>query len=120
MIGDTISITINSIAKVLSKINQDAYTSEYFLKETLSQYQLKIKHTKDKVSAGSLERHRHVLTLTQTVFPVAPATLNTVRQYSITLVGDYNDDNTVQGQNGVGVNTWASQANLVKLLNWES
>lgn len=47
MIGDTIGITYNSVAKTLVKVNQDSYGAEYYLDDAsnLMRFALTVKHT---------------------------------------------------------------------------
>jgi len=44
-LGDPISITYNTVAKNLVKINQDSYGSEYYLDDGDQKYTLSVKHT---------------------------------------------------------------------------
>lgn len=55
-------------AKSLSKINQDAYGSEYFLRESTQEFRVKIRHSKESTKAGALPIERHNLEITQTIF----------------------------------------------------
>jgi hypothetical protein len=103
----------------MSKINSGNYSSEYFLKETLSEFRLKVKHTNDRVSAGGKQRPRHQFTLTETVYATT-----TVPQFdrvsTISFVSNYDDPAASQAYNQVGIGAWATQANVVKLANFES
>lgn len=36
--GATITITVNGVAKALNRINQDGYTSEYYLREATMEW----------------------------------------------------------------------------------
>lgn len=48
MIGDSIAVTYNSVAKTLQKINQDNYGAEYFLDDVATsgiRFTLTVKHT---------------------------------------------------------------------------
>jgi hypothetical protein len=72
MLGDTISITINAVAKTLVKINQDSYSSEYLLRETDGEYRCKIRHSTDKGQVRGETMDRHNVELTRTVFGTAP------------------------------------------------
>ncbi len=119
MLGDTITITVNSVAKALSKINQDQYSSEYFLKEALGEFRLKVRHSKDKVAAGKLPRDRHVITFTETVYGTL-TTAEVVRQSSVTVVGNYSDVIANQQYDASGLLAYCTPANITKLINWES
>jgi len=80
MFADTITVTINAVAKVLTRINQDGYSSEYLLRETTGDFRLKIRHTNytNKTSGKVIDRHN--VELVQTVYPVSPATVSTTRK----------------------------------------
>ena len=119
MLGDTISVTIGGTARVLSKINQDQYASEYYLKIATGEYRLRIKHSKDRVSNGSTPRDRHVITLSEKVYPT-PTSVELNRQSQITIVGAFLDDPGIQADNLVGLEAYLTKANAVKLINWES
>nr|UJQ84970.1 MAG: hypothetical protein 2 [Leviviridae sp.] len=120
MFSDTITITINAVAKVLNKINQDGYSSEYFLRETDSEFRLKLRNTKytDKSRGVSVDRHN--IEFIETVYPVAPATTSTVRKYYAVLENDQTDDIVSPAKLAVGVVGFQTEANFGKLLNWES
>jgi hypothetical protein len=68
MLGSTLTVTLDGsggAAKVLPLINQDAYSSEYFLDETTVQWRAKVRHSHDNVKAGESPRDRHVVTFEQ-------------------------------------------------------
>jgi hypothetical protein len=70
--GTTLTITINAIAKVLNRINQDNYGSEFYLRETLVSYRMKIRHSKVKATAEKpYAQDRHNVELTVTTFATA-------------------------------------------------
>jgi hypothetical protein len=56
MIGDTIAVTFNAVAKTLKKINQDSYGADYFLREAAAEYLLTVRHTIPK-GTGTVESH---------------------------------------------------------------
>lgn len=119
MLGDTVTITVNAVAKALSKINQDQYASEYYLKETGKEFRLRVKHSKDKVAAGKTPRDRHVITFTETIYATAIVD-EIVRQSSVTIVGNNSDLVVDQQQDLSGLLAYLSAANIQKLINWES
>jgi hypothetical protein len=45
MFANTLTLTVNSVAKVLTRVNQDNYGSEYRLKSAAESYVLKIRHS---------------------------------------------------------------------------
>ncbi|UJQ85423.1 MAG: putative coat protein [Alehxovirus pseudonemorisvicinum] len=74
MLGSTLTITLDGsggTAKVLPLINQDGYSSEYFLDDTTVTYRAKVKHSRDSVKAGSQAFDRHTVTFTRYLKPDA-------------------------------------------------
>lgn len=118
MLGDTISLTIGGTARVLSKINQDQNASEYFLKIATGEFRLRFKHSKDRVANGAPQRDRHIMTLTETVYPT-PTSFGLSRVSQMSIVGEYLDDSGLQADNLVGLQGFATKANLTKVINWE-
>lgn len=119
MIGDTISLTIDSVAKVLVKIREDGYAAEYRLKETTQQFDLKIRHQDESPKAGFAQMERHNAELRQTVFGVSGAP-NVVRYYSFTLRQAKSDDSIASRKLALGLVAWQTAGNLDKVLGWES
>lgn len=64
-ITSPITLTVNAIAKVLPRINQDSFGSVYFLKEATAEYRLTIRHSYEgKVGPAQMERHNAEFTYT--------------------------------------------------------
>lgn len=119
MFGDTIAITINSVAKTLNKINQDGYSAEYLLKETTGEYTLKIAHKKVKLANGR-EVNRHNVDFLYTIYPVSPATLST-QQHAYVVLEDMTGDVLADYLKfALGFVAFFTNANNTKLVNWES
>jgi hypothetical protein len=120
MFADTLTITINSVAKVLTRINQDGYASEYLLRTSTEQFSLKLRNSQytDKTRAVKVDRHN--IELVQTVFPVSPATVSTVRKYYSVLENDASNDIAADAKFGAGATAFQTEANFTKMLNWES
>lgn len=51
------TITVNSVAKSLQKINTDNYGSEYLLIEETGEYRMKIRHSRRSVKGVNYDRH---------------------------------------------------------------
>jgi hypothetical protein len=121
MFSDTITITINSIAKALVRINQDGYSSEYLLKETDGEFRLRLRNSSytDK-NRGATKVDRHNVELVHTLYPVAPAVYPTVRKFYSIFENDNGDSTTSNVKFEAGIVAFHSEANLTKLLNWES
>jgi hypothetical protein len=69
--GATITITVNAVAKVLNRINQDNYGSEYSLETALDSWNLRIRHSTDKVDTDGMLIKRHNLYLEHITFPTS-------------------------------------------------
>lgn len=118
--GATITVTVNAVAKVLNRINQDNYGSEYYLRTTTDEYRMKIRHSKESPQNDGRRFDRHNVELTHRVFatPTAPewvriasSTFRVLETDDITLAGyltggfiDYVDGGTVQAD----LLTWQS------------
>jgi hypothetical protein len=119
MLGDTVSITVNAVAKTLAKINQDGYSSEYYLRETLQEFRMKIRHSKDRPAADGTVVDRHNVELTQTVYATS-TTPEIIRRSYVVITNRYNDDATALGHLQAAVNGFMTTANVAKFANWES
>jgi len=74
MLGTTFTLTLDGsggTAKVLPLINQDGYSSEYFLDDTTVTYRVKVRHSHDNVKAGTQSFDRHTVTMTRFLKPTA-------------------------------------------------
>jgi hypothetical protein len=69
--GATITLTVNSVAKVLNRINQDNYGSEYSLESALDSWNLKIRHSVDKPDGDGMVMKRHNFYLEHVTFPTS-------------------------------------------------
>jgi hypothetical protein len=120
MFSDTITLTVNAVAKNLVRINQDSYSSEYQLKNATECYGLKIRNSKFLDKSRGENRDRHNVEIVHTIYPVAPATQSVVRKYYFVLEnGEF--DSTVDTTNfALGSAGFQTSANIGKLLNWES
>jgi hypothetical protein len=65
---------------VLQRINQDGYSSEYRYRDADREIGLTIRNTSYADKKRPVTIDRHTVQLTETVFPVAPATLSTIRK----------------------------------------
>lgn len=121
MFSDTITITVNAVAIVLNRINQDGYSSEYLKKEATQEYRLKLRNTSftDK-NRGGKKIDRHNVEFVQTVYPVSPATLSTVRKAYAVFENESTDDLVSPAKFTAGMLAFLTEANITKLINFES
>jgi len=66
--GATLTLTVNSVAKVLNRINQDNFGSEYYLRASTEEYRMKIRHSKESPQVDGRYFDRHNVEVTHTVF----------------------------------------------------
>jgi hypothetical protein len=120
--ADTITVTVNAVAKVLTRVNsgQD-FASEYRLRGTLDEYRLRIKHSSyiDKTRAGATI-NRHNVELLHTVYPVSPSTIPTIRKSYVVLEESAADDVTACLNFDNAFVGFLTSGNNTKLLNYES
>lgn len=118
MFGDSITITVNAVAKALKKINQDSYSGEYLLRETTGEYRLRVRHSKEKAQIRGENMERHNVELTYTFFGATPDDGYTT-VVSTTLRNAERITGTEVDQLSDGLADWI-KANGVLLVGWES
>lgn len=120
MFADTLTVTINSVAKVLVRVNQDGYSSEYRLVEPTSEFRLRLRNTQYPDKARQRTVYRHNVELIETVYPVAPAVYPTIRKTYTVLENDQGDAVASAAKFATGLLAFQTEANTLKLLNFES
>nr|QDH90972.1 MAG: hypothetical protein H3Bulk41510_000002 [Leviviridae sp.] len=123
MFADPQTLTVNSVAKALVRINQDQYSSEYLLRSTTNEFRLKIRNSSYLDKARKVMIDRHNVEFTETVFPVAPATLSTVRKTYIVMENQQGDTLADPTYDAAALFAWltaSTNANITKLMNFES
>lgn len=125
MFADPQTITLDGAggtAKNLVKINQDSYGSEYFLQDAggLSEYRMKIRHTKETVKNGANPVDRHNVEITQYVYPTTSVPLGRTRQIYVVLRNEPGDDLALCNDLMESLPYWLTEAFISKLLAWES
>jgi hypothetical protein len=123
MFADPQTLTVNSVAKALVRINQDQYSSEYLLRSTTNEFRLKIRNSSYLDKARKVMIDRHNVEFAETVFPVAPATLSTVRKTYIVMENQQGDTLADPTYDAAALFAWltaSTNANITKLMNFES
>lgn len=123
MFADPQTLTVNAVAKNLLKIDVGHGASKYLLRSTTDEYLLNIRNTSytDKKRGVIIDRHN--VEFVHTVFPVAPATLSTVRKAYVVIENQQGDtlaDPTYVASALCAWLTASSNANITKLMNLES
>jgi len=118
--GSTLTLTINSVAKVLNRINQDNYGSEYYLRSATDEYRVKIRHSKEATQPDGRNFDRHNVEFTQTVFATS-TTPQIVRQFYIVDRTLNSDDLTAAGYLFAGAIDYLDSTTVQSdLLTWQS
>jgi len=121
--ADPAAVTINGVAKNLVRIKQDGYSSEYLLTTATDEFRLNVRNTSYLDKKRKVMINRHNVELIQTVFPVAPATLSTVRKAYTVIENQQGDTLTDPVNVALGLLSYltaSSGANITKMLNQES
>lgn len=109
-------------AQSLVKVNQDGYSSEYSKRTATDDWQLLIRNSTYTKKNGKVT-DRHNVLLTHTVFPVAPATIGTIRKVSFVFENEQGDtvaDPVAEAAGLLAFLTASTNANLTKLTGRES
>lgn len=105
MFAATITLTINAVAKVLNRVNQDAYGSEYSLLSATESINMKIRHSADSPDADGMKLRRHNVFVEHLVY-ATPTTLAKKATYTATIRCEYATDPTMSSDLGKAVNVW--------------
>lgn len=116
MLPSTITITIApSQDRILQRVNQDNFGSEYQFSNATEAIVMKIRHSTDSVDSDGLVMKRHNVYFERIVFPTI-STLLKKESYTATMRHDRYDDPAVVGLIAKGVNTWLNTStNLADL-----
>jgi hypothetical protein len=123
MFADPQTLTINGVASNLNRIGSGANSSEYLLRTATGELRLNIRNTSytDKKRGVLIDRHN--CEFVYTIFPIAPATLSTVRKTYFIVENQQGDtlvDPVYAASALLGWATSGSNAALTKLVNYEN
>ena len=118
MFGTTQAVDFGQGSKTLVKINQDGYTSEYYLRDSLAEHRMKIRHS--TVLRDGVDYARHNVEITRTIFAVGAVAEYVQKAYFVFehLPGDAD---AIKPMDGLA--DWAiasTDAALTSLVGWES
>lgn len=91
MLANTLTLTIASVAKILTRVNQDNYGSEYRLTTATERIVLKIRHSSSGKKGSSTYFDQHNVMVEHMLIPAAPAE-PVVYTVSKTLRGQFGHD----------------------------
>ncbi len=125
MLGATLTITLDGsggTAKTLPLINQDGYSSEYFLDEGAVTYRAQVRHSRDTVKAGTQPFDRHTVTFTRQVKPTESVPLGSQTQVIYVIRNDPNGVTADSIDVSEAMSFYMVKAGGIaaKLLGWES
>jgi hypothetical protein len=123
MFADPQTLTVNSIAVAMVKINQDAYSSEYLLRSSIQEYRLTIRNSTYIDKKRGVPIDRHTVQIVNTVYPVSPSVLSTIRKTYVVIENQQGDTLAESTYVASALFTWlnaSSAAAVTKLLNFES
>ncbi len=108
-------------AKVLPLINQDGYSSEYYLDDGLVTYRAKVRHSRDNVKAGSQAYDRHTVTFTRYLKPTTTA-VGSQSEITFTVRNDPNGvaSDIIDVSEAMSFFMVKAGGVAAKLLGWES
>lgn len=109
MFPSTITLTIATVAKVLNRVNQDSYGSEYQLNGGTESINLKIRHSNDSPDKDGLVMKRHNVFVEHVIYPT-PTVAMKKYTYTVTLRNDQFSDPTGSVDLSKAVNVWAGTA----------
>jgi hypothetical protein len=87
--GNTITISVNAVNKVLNRINQDNYATRYYLREATQDFTVNIRHSTEKKGVITLDVH--TVNIIQTVFATSTTPART-RESWMTFRNEKSDD----------------------------
>lgn len=113
MLANTITITIaTGQDRVLQRVNQDNYGSEYTYSDAAEAIVLKVRHSTDSVDSDGLVMKRHNVFFERIVFPTA-TTLLKKESYTATMRHDRYDAPAVVAGIAKGVNAWLATGTVL-------
>lgn len=125
MLGSTLTVTLDGsggTAKTLPLINQDGYSSEYFLDDGTVTYRAQVRHSRDNVKAGTQPYDRHTVTFTRFVKPTSTIPLGSNTQVIYTIRTDPNGtaSDIIDLSEAMSFYMVKAGGIAAKLLGWES
>lgn len=119
MIGDTITLTHNSVSRVLSKLREENFSSFYQLRTATDEFVINVRHSTETAKPGTVPFERHNIELKHTLF-ATPTTFEVVNVVSTTIRARRGSDPAATLLDAKALMGWLSDANIGKLVAWES
>jgi hypothetical protein len=125
MLGDTLTYTVGGsggTAKTLKKIAEQNYSSEYVLFDgsaPVIKFSAKVRHLVETVRPGLLGVNRHIITF-RNDWTDATTGFARFRETQLTLRNQDSEVPADMSDCAEALAYWASEANLLKIIGWES
>lgn len=120
MLGNTLTLPLAGGDKVLVKISEQNYSSEYLLRNTLDEYRARIRHTKvGPTTQRPYEADRHNFEVVHTTFQAGDVP-QYERKFYFVIETKPGDTATVLADGVADLMIATSNAFLVSLNGWES
>lgn len=125
MLGTSLTMTLDGsggTAKILPLINQDGYSSEYFLDDNTVTYRAKVRHSRDNVRPGTQSFDRHSVTFSRFVKPTDLIPLGSLSEITFTIRSDPNgaSSDIIDVSEAMSFYMVKAGGIAAKLLGWES
>ena len=117
--ADPQSVTLQTVARSLARIDAGKGQSEYSYTDATMRVTMVIRNTSSKPDANGRVKERHTISLRQTIFATSTVP-EFVRQASITVENYFGDDVTAYDDVAIAVAGLATSGNIAKLANFES
>jgi hypothetical protein len=117
MIGDSISLTYNGGATVLTKINQDNYGAEYFLESGTRRFNMTIKHT---IPARGKSGESHLVRLDVELYDANGVLLRTSSAWTVIRTDNGIHDQEECEDAAEALVAWLTAANITKVVGRQS
>lgn len=119
MLGDTLTLPLSSGNVVVTKINQDNYSSEYVNLAPTQEYRVRVRHTKTGKNGSSASYDRHAFEVTHTTYAAGDDPETHIKFYFV--IECLPGNTSIVLADGVcDLAIATSGAVLTKLLGWES
>lgn len=115
---NSVTITIDESPKVLVRINQDNFGSQYYLRESAQEFTLNVRHSKESPNAKTgIQYDRHNVELVHTVFQTETTPARSRVVYLVAR-NTRDDDYAAIGEDMVGFVDFFDGPTIANLLAW--
>lgn len=117
---NTLTIKVNAVDKILKRINQDAFSTQYYLHAGSEEFTVNVRHTKESAQKDGTVFDRHNVEYIHTVFATETARAKTRVTY-VVMRNVRDDDYTEVGYDITAVaDLLKVTGNIPDLLGWVS